>query len=380
MKLLYWIPFFWPDPGGIETSATQLLPALKRRGHDIRVVCSHGRFECPDVTDFQGIPVHRFHFRAAVGKTDPVAMIGIRRAISALKRELKPDLVHVRIADPSGFFHLTTRDVHPAPTILSVHQNLDFYHLGAGDSTLMGKLIAAADWVHAVSSGTHEVLSRAAPSIVGRSSVIRNGLVPPTLAPTPLPFDPPHLVSLGRLIERKGLDVLLLAFARLRLQHPHVRLTIAGDGPDRIALEQQSIALGLGDAVQFIGWVEREAVPALFNSATMLVLPSRAEGFPIVALEAAQMARPVVASAVDGIPEALTHGREGLLVPSDDVTALHDAIAALLASPDQARALGEAGRRRALDEFDMERVADRYATLYEQVVTAHGSHLASASC
>lgn len=376
MNLLYWIPFFWPDPGGIETSATKFLPALVRRGYRVTVVASHGRFECPDVTDFEGIPVHRFHFRAVVGRHDPAGIMTIRRAVAALKRAVQPDLVHVRVSDPSGFFHLATSDAHPSPMLLSVHQNVDFYHLDASEGTLLGKLIGAADWVHTVSAKTHEVLLRAAPSIAGRSSVIRNGVVLPDAEPAPLPFDPPHLVSLGRLIERKGIDVLLASFARLLQRHPNVVLTIAGDGPDRGALERQAEALGLGAAVRFVGWVPRDDVPALLNSATMLVLPSRAEGFPIVALEAAQLARPVVASDVDGIPEVIAHGEAGLLVPCDDVGALTDAIASLLAAPEAARRMGEAARRRVLGEFAMEHVTDQYDALYRTLVRPRAAEAA----
>src|SRR5690606_22637136 len=116
-------------------------------------------------------------------------------------------------------------------------------------------------------------------------------------------------------------------------------------------------------------WVAPDGVWPLMNAATLVVIPSREEGFGMTALEAAVMARPVVAAAVGGLPEALAHGAHGLLVPPERVDALADAISTLLEHPDRARALGEHARLHTQDRFDPAVVADAYESLYARFMT-----------
>jgi glycogen(starch) synthase len=175
------------------------------------------------------------------------------------------------------------------------------------------------------------------------------------------------LLCLGRLVEEKGFDLALNAFVLLRDSFPHTRLIIAGDGPARPALEQQAAKLDLAEFVQFVGWVTPDRVPALMNTATVVVMPSRHEGFGLVALEAALMARPIVATRVGGLPEVVAHQQTGLLVEQDDSKALAGAISALLADPNMAAQLGQAGYRRAQQLFRWECHVDAYTALYQKL-------------
>src|SRR5262249_53155861 len=149
-------------------------------------------------------------------------------------------------------------------------------------------------------------------------SVIYNGIEAPPLAHAPLPFDAPRLLCVGRLAVEKGFDLALNAFASVARRFPKARLIIAGDGPVRSQLERQTGDLGLTGSVEFPGWVDPEDVVALINTSTMLLIPSRLESFPLVALQGALMARPVVASTVGGLPEIVVHGETGLLFAKED--------------------------------------------------------------
>jgi len=160
---------------------------------------------------------------------------------------------------------------------------------------------------------------------------------------------PGYLLAVGRLRIRKGLDVLLAAMPELLLRHPGARLVVAGDGEHRAALESAAAALGLGDAVAFLGRVDGGRVRALLPGAAALVVPSLYEGMPLVVLEAMAAAVPVVASRVSGIPEVVVDGETGWLVPPEDPPALAAALAALLGDGAAARRRGAAGRQR-LDE------------------------------
>ena len=156
----------------------------------------------------------------------------------------------------------------------------------------------------------------------------------------------------GRLEEQKGHRYGLEAFSRVARDHPATRLLIVGDGRLRPALETQARELGVAGQVIFTGF--RNDVPALLDVVDVVVLPSLHEGMPLTAIEAAAMAKPIVATAVDGTAEVVVDGATGTLVPVADAPAIAAAICGMLASPDRGQALGERGRHRALARFSVE--------------------------
>jgi glycogen(starch) synthase len=191
---------------------------------------------------------------------------------------------------------------------------------------------------------------------------------PPKLAPTPRPVVPAALFAYGRLVADKGFDVALRAFAIVRQRHPKACMTIAGDGPARADLERLAAMLGLTACVGFVGVVPPDAVPKLLNEATVVIVPSRwDEPFGLVALEAALMERPVVATRVGGLVEAVEDEVTGLLVSKDDPDALAAAVLALLDDAPRADAMGQAGRARARDLFAWDRCVAAYDQLYKTV-------------
>lgn len=176
-----------------------------------------------------------------------------------------------------------------------------------------------------------------------------------------------RLLFVGRLAAVKGIAVLFQAFAAARAQRPDLTLTLIGDGPERPALESEARALGIADALTFAGYQSQEAVAEALTRAEALVLPSFAEGVPVVLMEAMAARLPVVATRVAGVPELVEDGVSGLLVPPGDPVPLTAAIlSALQAGP----AMGEAGRAHVRAEFDSTTEAARLAILF--VAAAHG--------
>jgi len=171
------------------------------------------------------------------------------------------------------------------------------------------------------------------------------------------------VVITAALEERKGHDVLLDAIAML--PDVRVRVLCAGTGSQAAALERRRDALGLGDRVVFLGRVED--VPALLAASDTVVLPSRHEGLGVAALEAMAAGRPVVASKVGGLPEALGNGEAGLLVEPGEAGALAAALRRLAETPAMGRAFGQAGRRRARSRFAMEGMAAATLALYRRL-------------
>jgi glycogen(starch) synthase len=362
VRVLYWSELFWPYIAGAEVFSASLLPALQERGHEVTVVTSHDYLELPDGGSYKGIPIHRLSFRKTLTDGDIDLLIEIRRQVAELKKTLKPDLIHLYGVNPSALFHLSTADAHPAPLLVTMNQEI-LPSEGAGQNTLMGRVLHAADRVTCVSGAVLEQVREWVPEVRDRSSVLYHGLdVPPP--PQPLPSDPPHLVCLGRLVPAKGFDLALEALASLLRRFPGVRLTIAGDGSEREALEQQAARLSVEEAVAFVGWVEPDEVPAMLATATAVLMPSRREGLPMVGIQAAMMGRPIVAARVGGLPEIVVNGQTGLLVEKEDSHALAEAIGYLLDRPERAVQLGQAARQRAQEVFDWQRCVDAYDALY----------------
>lgn len=154
----------------------------------------------------------------------------------------------------------------------------------------------------------------------------------------PAPAGAAKLFALGRLHVNKGFDVLLRALALL----PGAHLSLAGEGPERAALEKLAAELGVAGRVAFLGW--RQDTGALLNACDIFICPSRHEPLGNVVLEAWSAARPVVAAAAQGPVELIRDGETGLLVPKEDPAALAAAIAGLLDAPARAASLAAAGR------------------------------------
>ncbi len=183
-----------------------------------------------------------------------------------------------------------------------------------------------------------------------------------------------RLVSLGRLVERKGVDLAIHAVRDL----PGTELLVAGgpaadrldEDPDVVRLQRLAASLGVGDRVRFVGRVAREDVPGLLCSADAVVATPWYEPFGIVPVEAAACGVPVVGSAVGGLLDTVRDGVTGRLVPPRDQAALTRAVADLLARPGVRAAYGAAARRRALERYTWARVGIATAEVYQRLVDA----------
>jgi glycogen(starch) synthase len=362
MRVLFWSLNFWPNIGGIEVLAAKLVPALRERGHEFLVVAPKTPPELPDRAQYRDIPICRLPFQNPVTPGTIDHLVAIRQKVIALKRDFQPDLVHINGVGPTDFFHLTTNHARKAPLLVTLHGAWE-----RQNDTIVGHTLRAADWVTGCSAAILDRGQQLVPDITTRSSVIHNGIDVPSCPPEPLVFEAPRIVCLGRLAPEKGIDLALTAFASVVTRFPKARLMIVGDGPLRLALRQQAYDLGIDHAVDFIGWIAPDRVPDLFNGSTLVVMPSRHDSLPLVALEAALMARPIVATRVGGLPEVVVHGETGLLVESENSDALAEAILFLLNHPDTARKLGGAARDRAQIVFNWERHVDAYDALYQKL-------------
>jgi glycosyltransferase involved in cell wall biosynthesis len=200
----------------------------------------------------------------------------------------------------------------------------------------------------------------------GKALVIRNGVEFTDLVPVP-PFGPVVILAIANLIDYKGLDVLIEAFAEVlgRMGGDAARLQLAGAGPQESALRAQAARLGVDNAVEFLGSVVD--VGALIAGSHFTVLPSYSEGMPNAVLESLASGRAVIGTDVGGTSEILAKGG-GILVPPGDSVRLADAICGLVVDRSRAVSLGEQGRVIAREEFGMDEMADATVSLYERLL------------
>ena len=168
--------------------------------------------------------------------------------------------------------------------------------------------------------------------------------------------------TMARLVWEKGLSHLLEAWREVQQAEAGAILLLAGDGPERAALEAQADSLSLHGSVRFLGM--REDVAALLGSLDVFVMPSVSEGLPLALLEAMSAGLPVVATNVGGMPDALAAGAAGIIVRAADPQALSAAILRLLRDPVAASQLGEAGAARFRARYTAEAMAHAYQSLY----------------
>ena len=369
MKILYWTPLFCPETGGIEIVAQKMVTGLRDRGHQLLVMASHGSTLQPDDTTYEGIPIRRFHFWQALSRRDSGLIAAIRREIAVLIKDFQPDIIHCNFSGYTAYFQLAVAKTCRAPLLLVLHSSL--FGRETGSDTVLGKLMSSADWVTAVSQSTLDDARTVAPVICDRSSVIYNGQTFAACDPAPLPWDESRLMVIGRLAFEKGFDVAIAALKLLRERFPRLTLHLVGDGPERAALQRQAGDLGIEQSVEFVGKVPNRMIPGLLNRATIVLIPSRSrESFSLVAVEAAQMGRPVVAAAAGGLREVVRAGETGLLVEMESPQAIATAVGTLLADPQRTGKMGNDAREWARNAFGLDRMIAEYEDVYRRLAAA----------
>jgi len=183
-------------------------------------------------------------------------------------------------------------------------------------------------------------------------------------------LESPVLTFIGGLLRTKGLFELVDAFLFVRQEHPDLHLIIIGTGEDASTLVEKAVEADVRDKVHFVGARPHDEIPGWLSAADVLVLPSWHEGLPNVVVEAMACERPVVATRVGGIPEAVEDGESGILVDKGNVEALVKAIALLLKDEGRRQSMGVIGRQIVENKFTWERNAIRMTKVYEEVLNA----------
>ena len=350
---------------GSEAHLLSLLPRLKERGWDVRFLMLHeheaGAWEFARELTARGIPLDSIPLAAVV---DPIAFV----RIAAYLARGRPTILHTHLVHADVYGQLTGT-IAAVPIRISTKHGFNEFRENPGFA-LGDRAIASLAHAHiAISRGLARYLEEVE-GFDGESFEIVHYGIEPDGAPSPYARREPRLLCVGRLIPIKGHIVLLRAFAEARRRLPGLELDVAGRGPLEPALRAVAKELDVDDAVHFLGHVS--PVERAIENAAVVVVPSMGEGFGMVALEAMERARPVIAAEIGGLGELVEDGVTGRLVPAGEPAPLTGAIVELAGDLDRAARMGEAGRQRALDRFLQERCTDRTELLYREQLNTRG--------
>ena len=374
-----------PVGGGAGQATAELARRLARRGATIHVVTSGDGSLAPgdraggSVAD---APAGEPHVLRVLSRRRGVHHAGyggasgyLLRALPVVRRLARRqpfDLIHFFFSLPTGAL-LPVSGLGDVPIVLSLRgSDVPGYdprlrHLHAALRPLTHRIWRRADRVVAVSDELGRLARESMPDL--RYSVIHNGVDlelfhPRTHAP-PADGAAFRCLAVARLVERKGLEELLVAFSLL--VRKDARLEIVGSGPHETRLRKLSADLSLGDRVRFTGALGRPAVAARYREADLFTLTPRQEAFGNVFAEALASGLPIVATRTGGTPEFVTHGENGLLVPPIDPRATAAAIDDLARDPDLRASISVRNRSRAEASLSWESATERYLDLYHEL-------------
>ncbi|MEL6309293.1 MAG: glycosyltransferase family 4 protein [Chloroflexota bacterium] len=361
--------------GGAERHLLMLLPALIKLGVEVHlVVLIEPDTPMDDLfaeAEERGIPAQ------AIEINNHLDLVIINR-IRATLNDLKPDILHTHLIHADTFGLGAGKLARVPHIITSRHNDDDFRNqrvvrLASGVMWSGFKACIAisdhirnfvvdveggpAQKIHTIKYGiehespTQEAKDNARASLIAELDVAEDS----------------YLIGMAcRLVEQKGVDVAIKAMTELHREYPNAHLIIAGDGELKHALVHEVAQLGLTDAVHFLGW--RVDVPQIMLGLDIFWVPSRWEGFGLVALEAMSKRTPVVASRVSALPEVVADEESGLLVPVDDAPALAEATRALLDDRSLRVHMAMVGEDRVESLFSVERMAEETYALYRRFV------------
>jgi len=367
----------------------QIVRRCREKGLDIHVYAP--AFRGLKDHEIDGIPVHRFRYffkpwetltgeEGAPNKIHKlhykiITLFYILFGTAGLIRfhlKMKFDIIHVHWPFPHAIFGIAAVFFRKARLLLNFYlASILLMHKFAFVKKFLYYFIGKADRIIAISNYTAKQVQEIRPcevALIPYGAAIEYRAVSPEKK-----SDEKIILSVGRMIERKGFTYAIQAMPRVLADEPGARLYLVGGGPLIPQLQEQSKELGIEHAVHLPGKVSNEELQRLFSSCEMFILPSiidsrgDTEGLGVVLIEALSYKKPVIASAVGGIPDIVIHENTGLLVPQKDPEALAAAILDILHNPEKGRTLADSGFKHIAQTFDWDVIVEKLIQEYHSV-------------
>jgi glycosyltransferase involved in cell wall biosynthesis len=387
-------------PGdGIGSFMEPIARGVAARGHEVHVVAPwHPAIRRARIED--GVHLHFFRYaptaslsvfgyaaglredtrlRAAAWAIAPVALAAGWFKAMRVASKRRATVMHGHWVVPGSV--IAAAAAGRRPLVVSLHGSDVFVaERSALARRVARRVFARAAWITACSADLAVRAARLGAD-PARTEVVPYGVDTERFAPNPAARDAvrralgigraPFVFAAGRLVSKKGFEYLIDAIERLALEVPEVHLVIAGEGDLHAELAVRASRLGV-NRVRLVGNQPQDEIARLAAAADAIAVPSvrdaagNVDGLPNFALEALASGTPVVATDAGGLPQAVTNGVTGLVVPQHDAPALASAIGGLLAHPAEGRALGERARERVERDFGWARVAERFESAYDR--------------
>jgi glycosyltransferase involved in cell wall biosynthesis len=373
------------DVGGVPDHVLTLIGELR---HDHNITLVTGEVDAYNAAALDALGIEVIRLPAFRRLPDPTRDAKLVMALARLMRERRFDLVHTHMSKAALAGAVAARLVRPRPRLVNTAHILGSIALsnpmmrrlfGVYDRLLLG---GATDAVIVVSEAIRERAIGLGVIPPARLHAVQNGILTDRFAVGPAEAaarraefgagrEDTLAVTVARLVPWKGIDLLIDALAILAPRRPQLRAVVVGDGPLRAELEGRAAARGMARQLIFAG--VRRDVPEILSAADIFVLPSVAEGMPIAVLEAMSAGLPVVATAVDGVPEVVLEDEVGLLVRTRDPAEFAGRLDALVVDPEKRRRLGASARRRVETAFSARRMAENTAEVYRTLLRTGSS-------
>lgn len=348
--------FIWKFvPGGTENQMLELARRLDRARFEVHLACFHRAGPWLPRAEACAASIAEFPIRG-FGRPSTVRQM---RAFARWCTRNRIAVVHTTDLY-TNIFGLPAAALGRVPVRIANRREIN------PDKTagLIALQRAAYAFAHRIVANSSAAAERLATERVrrGRVDVVPNGLELDSFEPRDARRGLRRIVTVANLRPEKSHETLLEAAAVVLRSYPDAEFTLVGDGVRKDALIALAARHGVSRRVTFLG--HRDDVPQLLRENDIFVLPSRSEAMPNGVIEAMAAEMPVVATAVGGIPEVVSHGRTGRLVPPDDPPALAAALLELMAAPEQAAALGQAARAEVERRFSFDRMVSRFEQIY----------------
>jgi len=390
MKVVIVNALFHPFTGGVEKHVLELGKHLAGKGVEVHVLT--GRLEGTAAEEvLEGIHVHRIPCtEIRVPRIYPPPLIlsrGVEEALAKLDAKHGFDLIHLqdRWFPDFNAALLYAKRVHK-PLVLTLHNARPlgiaphYTVLGSLYDEVVGKrILRSADKIISVSAWSAEDVAKYGISLE-KFIVVHNGIDTKAFRPRKtsgfvrkLGITGPLLLFVGRIIRQKGLEYAVKAMPLILEKHPDARFVIIGRGNRLSHVKRLVKQMGLEDSVVFPGFVPESELFEALGSCDVFILPSLWEVLPISILEAMSCGRPIVCTTAGGNAELVRNGFNGFVVSKRSPEQLSDAVIKLLDDDSLRKRMGENSRKRAVQEFDWELIADKTIAAYKQVLREYAA-------